>query len=479
MTVHARSRIKYLWVTVLVFGLLTAIGWTWQRGRIYADEVERATREAQVANEASAEHARRVIGQGDTYLRAVRSYYLRTRSLEETRRFVNSFDLSGASFGNIYLIGAQGNIILASEDSAASVSAADRQFFQFHRQNPADIVHIAAVELGRLTNKYFFRITRRIDNPDGSFGGIVLLTVDPQAFADYFRQMTAGENSSAALLGTLDRKLRARLPEPAPQAWQTPVQSVIWDALSRATTGAYRGPSGVDGVERHFVYKVVRDLPLVMVTGFAPEDVRHRAAKQLQPITIGMLSGLAFISLLAAVLTVIYRQRQEMETLAITDALTNIANRRHAIAVGGREVARARRYAKPLSVLMLDIDHFKVVNDTWGHRTGDRVLQSIARTMQSMVRDQDTVGRLGGEEFAVILPETALPGAQAIAERMRVAVQESSAAVSDKGEPISVTVSIGVADLLPDETDFDTLLVRADKALYQAKEGGRNRVMTG
>jgi diguanylate cyclase (GGDEF)-like protein len=466
LIVHAQARIKYLWVTVLVFGLLTAIGWTWQRGRIYADEIERATREAQVANEASAEHARRVISQGDTYLRSVRSYYLRTRSLEETRRFVNSLNLSGVNFGNIYLIDARGNIILASEDGAASVTAADRQFFQFHRQTAADIIHIAAVELGRLSNKYFFRITRRIDNPNGSFGGIVLLTVDPQAFTEYFRQMTADVNSSAALLGTLDRKLRARLPEPAPQAWQTPVQSVVWDALSRAPTGAYRGPSGVDGVERHFVYRAVRDLPLVMVTGFSPADVTRRAAVRLLPFTIGMLATLAFICLLAAVLTVIYRQRQEMETLAITDALTNIANRRHAIAVGGREVARARRYAKPLSVLMLDIDHFKVVNDTWGHRTGDRVLQSIARTMQTMVRDQDTVGRLGGEEFSVILPETALPGAQAIAERMRVAVQESSAAVSDKGEPISVTVSIGVADLLPDETDFDTLLVRADKALY-------------
>jgi len=464
---------------VLVFSLLTAPGWTWQRSRIHADGLERTTHEAQIATDASAEHTRRVISQGDTYLRAVRGYYLRTRSLEENRRFVASLALDRTTFGSIQLIDTRGSLILASEEGSASDNAAERQFFRFHQRTPADIIHIAEVEMGRLTKKHYFRITRRISNPDGSFGGVVVLSVDPQAFTEYFRQMTTGARGSAALLGARDHKLRARLPEPLLQAWQTPVQSVLWNALTRSATGTYRAPSGVDGVDRHFVYRTVRDLPMVVVTGFAPVDVERRAAGRLLPFTIGTLSALAFISLLAAVLTVIYRQRHDLETLATTDALTDIANRRQTIATGAHEVARTLRYAKPLSVLMIDIDHFKVVNDTWGHRTGDRVLQSIARTMQSMVRDQDSVGRIGGEEFAVILPETTLPGAQAIAERMRTAIQATSAATSDGDQAVYVTVSVGVATLLPGESEFDTVLARADEALYRAKTSGRNRVVTG
>lgn len=160
---------------------------------------------------------------------------------------------------------------------------------------------------------------------------------------------------------------------------------------------------------------------------------------------------------------------------ASTDALTGISNRRYFLARGEQELRRARRFARPLCAMMLDIDHFKQVNDTHGHAAGDIVLQSVVQTAQGRLRGTDTIGRLGGEEFAVLMPETELGAAVEVANRLRqsLAAQEISLGKTS----LTVTVSIGVAALHPEDTDVDALLHRADTALYQAKQSGRNRVV--
>ncbi len=160
---------------------------------------------------------------------------------------------------------------------------------------------------------------------------------------------------------------------------------------------------------------------------------------------------------------------------ASTDALTGISNRRYFLARGEQELRRARRFGRPLCAMMLDIDHFKRVNDTHGHAAGDIVLQSMVQSAQGRLRGTDTIGRLGGEEFAVLMPETELSAATEVANRLRqsIAAQEISLGKSS----LSITVSIGVAALHPEDADIDALLHRADTALYQAKQGGRNRVV--
>ncbi|MEI7430294.1 MAG: diguanylate cyclase [Betaproteobacteria bacterium] len=164
-----------------------------------------------------------------------------------------------------------------------------------------------------------------------------------------------------------------------------------------------------------------------------------------------------------------------LDKQANTDTLTGLANRRHFMSQAEQELARTIRYGGEMSVLMVDIDNFKLVNDTHGHQIGDRVLQAVAQIFQTTLREVDFVGRVGGEEFAVVFPETGIMQAFEVAERLRRAVEQTEIAL-DRGLPLAVTVSVGMTSRGGTNANIDTLLSRADKALYEAKREGRNQV---
>jgi len=163
---------------------------------------------------------------------------------------------------------------------------------------------------------------------------------------------------------------------------------------------------------------------------------------------------------------------QRLERLANTDPLTGLANRASFFARAAEELLRTRRYRRPLAVLMIDIDHFKRINDTRGHEAGDRALREFADLCREIVREPDVVGRIGGEEFALLLPETPCDNAVALADRLRAAVERLHA--TDPAGPL--TVSIGVSEVRTGEASVEPALARADAALYTAKGSGRNRV---
>lgn len=160
---------------------------------------------------------------------------------------------------------------------------------------------------------------------------------------------------------------------------------------------------------------------------------------------------------------------------AVTDELTGLANRRRFVAQLEAEVARAERSGTPLSVVLSDIDDFKRVNDTWGHDVGDTVLRHVATVMQAATRDVDLTVRLGGEEFAILLPETDTAGARRLAERVREAIE--SATIESGKAAIRITASFGIA-CFPETADSSQLLIEADRRLYDAKRAGKNRVVT-
>lgn len=164
-----------------------------------------------------------------------------------------------------------------------------------------------------------------------------------------------------------------------------------------------------------------------------------------------------------------------LEYEARTDALTGCASRRYFLEVAKLEFSRSHRYASHLSVLMLDLDHFKKVNDTHGHQVGDLTLQKLVQVCRGILRQEDLIGRLGGEEFAILLIETGREKAFEAAERLRVAIAATEVPL-EKAPPLRFTASIGVASLEEHDPSFEAMLKRADQALYQAKNAGRNRV---
>jgi diguanylate cyclase (GGDEF)-like protein len=172
------------------------------------------------------------------------------------------------------------------------------------------------------------------------------------------------------------------------------------------------------------------------------------------------------------------RLREELRLQASTDALTGVANRRSLMNRLSEEFAHARRHPeRHFAVLAVDIDHFKLVNDNWGHAAGDAALVHVARLMQRQTRPSDLLGRSGGEEFMVLLRDTDAVAAEALAERLRTAIARS--VLRHAGGRLRLTVSIGVAERRSGDTNLDAVLARADRALYAAKHAGRNQVRLG
>ncbi|RCV90965.1 GGDEF domain-containing protein [Billgrantia montanilacus] len=164
-------------------------------------------------------------------------------------------------------------------------------------------------------------------------------------------------------------------------------------------------------------------------------------------------------------------EEARLRRLSDTDDLTGLANRRKLMVRLAEETSRCNRHGSPLSLMLIDLDHFKRVNDTWGHLQGDQVLIELAKLCRKLLREEDTIARLGGEEFAVVLPLTPLVRSLPLAERLRQRIAEHAFGI----EPGQITVSIGLAEYRPGEPR-DVLIERADRSLYAAKHLGRNRV---
>lgn len=193
---------------------------------------------------------------------------------------------------------------------------------------------------------------------------------------------------------------------------------------------------------------------------------------ELRTVYVASLSGTIVCLSIGVILLATERLKRELQQLASHDALTGALTRRALTEACEQELERFRRHGHAMSLLMVDLDHFKAVNDTHGHIVGDKVLETFAARVKTLLRRADQIGRFGGEEFVILLPETSVQEAAAVAERVRLAAQQATA-----GLPVC-TVSIGVGVSRTEDESLDALLKRADDALYEAKNTGRNRVVT-
>jgi diguanylate cyclase (GGDEF)-like protein len=167
----------------------------------------------------------------------------------------------------------------------------------------------------------------------------------------------------------------------------------------------------------------------------------------------------------------------QVAALAVVDDLTGIANRRQFFHLASRDLASCRRGQRELTALMIDIDHFKGINDRYGHATGDDVIRTVAARLAGTVRSTDVLGRYGGEEFALIMTDTDEPTSAETAERLRALIADTG--IDTRSGPVPVTISLGLTRLRPADEDITDVLARADRALYDAKQSGRNRVSLG
>lgn len=226
----------------------------------------------------------------------------------------------------------------------------------------------------------------------------------------------------------------------------------------------------------------LKDIPIIMLTGRDDRECKIRGLETgasdylTKPFDTGELIARTKVHLkVKALQDELKRSNELLRELSITDPLTHLYNRRYLMDILEKEFQRIRRTGGVLSLVVADIDHFKLVNDTYGHQNGDMVLAAVAETILTVLRNYDIAVRYGGEEFMVVLPETTLSDGIAVAERLREAIGRM--VFPSPMATLTVTVSLGVASYPAERVDSMDLLIRmADDALYRAKAGGRNRV---
>lgn len=569
-----------------------------QRQGLFAAELELTLQATRTTTAAFAEETEQMFRQVDQALRGLRAFHRQSQSLAATEAFIGELRLGGARIENAYLIDKEGRLVVTHDSTTVGRSVADRDYFRFHQATTEDVPFLAPVEFGRATQQHLFRVTRRIDDAQGRFAGVALVTVQPSAISRYFRRLMPDPGSVATLVGTRDQRIRARMPDPPAEAWSRPLISPIWDKLREVPSGTYMSFSAIDGVKRYYVYQSIPDWEVVLVAGVDEAQIRARVDERAKQLTLNSGIFNALLIGFAIVVTYIDRQRKrlnhlslqqavmldndligivkikdrlgvwenralermfgyepgelrdkparllypddesylalgqaaypvldkggtyrtqlalrrkdgspiwvdmsgamvsdennesmwmmlditemkarqhEVEALAFHDSLTGLPNRSLLADRLRQAIPLAERLNTNLAVCFIDLDGFKVVNDTFGHAAGDRLLQTIANRLQDCMRGNDTVARLGGDEFVLLLTylkseEECAQVLGRVLDLIQMPVELGSAGVGQ------VSASVGVAFFPGHSQDADLLMKLADDAMYQAKRAGKNAI---
>lgn len=355
--------------------------------------------------------------------------------------------------------------------------ASGREFCRLLKENPEASSVVTPLFLTNF-GRYSITQARRVHDENGGFRGLATLGMDVELFSRLIDTIDIGPGDVVSIT---DRNLRlvARKPAlPGDTGRKVSEASIEAFIASDDTFASFHQESPFDGKFRLVGAQKVEGLPFIVFVGEADAVWMAEWHRRIADV----LGATAL--LIAAAGTVLYHYRKQLDAadrllrLATTDPLTGVSNRRDFIERAANEFRRARRYGPPLAVMMFDIDQFKRINDSFGHTIGDRAIAACASACRAGLRDIDLIGRMGGDEFAILLPDVSADHLATVSERIRHAI-ESVELRSDEGRPVPLTVSIGAVLVEAGAGSIDDALVDADKQLYVAKNGGRNRVCVG
>jgi len=444
--------------------------------------LDQATRDLRLVNTAVAHHAASLFRHVETDVRIV-DLWLRahpdTDPLADPAFDALVSEMGRASRGliELRLLDRDGRAFpLPGNAGRSPTLVADRDYFRVHLdpQAPRQLFVGTPVE-SRVTREWSLPLSWPLEGGNGRFLAVTAV-VRVERLLEIHDRLRYRPDGTIALVRR-DGVLLSRTPFDPRLMGRDVRQQQHFNEDVIAGNGSFTSKGLMtDHVPRMGTYERLEDVPVTVVVARGTDEVfetfvlrRNVALAASLVLTLGIVAFTAFLHRSQRALR---HAQVELQRLATIDDLTGTQNRRAFTRLAEREFLRARRFARPLTVLALDVDHFKNVNDRLGHAVGDRVLKSCCQRWERLLREQDVLGRLGGEEFCVLLTETPASEALVVAERLRAAV--SSGALTDG---VRITVSIGLASVEPADEVWADTLERADQALYAAKRAGRNQVV--
>ena len=395
---------------------------------------------------------------------------------EEGKRFLLNRTQDYPDLQSMLLIDKAGELLVGATlpFPPPSVNYSDRDYFLQHQAG--DDLVFGEQLMSRTQGRRGTTISQAIRSNQGALEGIVLVTIESTHFNQLFESVRGSGNEEITIFRE-DGAIFARFPETG-VGQRFPHASVL-EQVKQARSGVYEAVSVFDARHRLIAYEKIGDFPLIVVASQPRDEVLSSWWAFSAFIGAALLLAFGWLGAAGRYAFRAISQNEvlqfQLARLAQTDSLTDLANRRSFMELAGKELSRTLRYGGALSLLMIDVDFFKKINDVHGHACGDRVLQQLSELFRLELRNIDVVGRLGGEEFSVVLAQTDRVQAMEVAERLRQTIAEYCMELAD-GTTLRFTVSIGVASLFGTETSVEGLLSQADRALYEAKRDGRNNV---
>lgn len=491
----AAFRLTVIFMLTVILAFLGVEGWrTW---RDYHSAFSSARDSVTNLARATAQHAEDAIRQVDVLTAAlgerVEGDGLQNIDVPRIHKLLVQQAKLMPQLHGLFIYGPDGHWIVTDKEIIPDpANNADRDYFQYHRTHTDRNVRIGDVVKSKSTDDLIIPISRRLNNPDGSFAGVLLGTIKVSYFVDYYGDFKI-DDKGALVLALRNGTILVRRPFIASVIGQSLADSEVFkNYLPYSNQGIAEVRAVVDGTQRLYGYRALTTYPLVVETGLSRESIIAPWRWDLIKTGFVLMSVITAFTIFGWIVLRQLRQRmvmekdlrrahQAMKDMALTDSLTGLANRRRLDTALADEIRLARRQGSSISLIMIDVDHFKLYNDTYGHAAGDDCLSAVGQAIARAVkRPGDLAVRYGGEEFSVLLPNTDIRGAALVAEDILEAIR--SLQMEHSAHPLGhVTASAGIAVGKPAEQDVSpaVLIESADKMLYAAKQQGRDRYCSG